>query len=427
MIKIQNGDRLAAEQIIARSAPSASAQIDAAVSEIIGQVRLRGDAALLDYTEKFDGKRPDSLAVSAEEIDAAFEKVDKKLLEAMKTAAENITRYHTCQKREGFELRGEGMTLGQRILPLGQAGIYVPGGTARYPSTVLMSAIPAKIAGVRRIAMVTPPDRSGNIEPAVLAAAKIAGVTEIYRVGGAQAIAALAYGTQSIKKVDKIVGPGNAYVAAAKKAVFGQVSIDMIAGPSEILIIADKTANPRFIAADMLSQAEHDRLAAAVLVTTDMGIAKQVDAELEKQLPLLSRNETAAASIASNGRIIAVGSLERAAQISDLIAPEHLELCVEKPFELMEQIGNAGSIFLGSYSPEPLGDYMAGPNHTLPTMGTARFSSPLSVDDFIKKNSFVCCEKSALGELKDKITVFADAEGLTAHAASVKVRFEAEK
>ena len=350
---------------------------------------------------------------------------EPEFLAVLEQAAKNIRAYHAKQKRQSFVMEEkEGVILGQKIMPLARVGIYVPGGTAAYPSTVLMNAIPAHIAGVGEIVMVTPPGKDGKVNPAILAAAKIAGVTQIYKVGGAQAIAALAYGTESVPQVDKIVGPGNAYVAEAKKQVFGQVNIDMIAGPSEVLVIADGKSNPAFVAADLLSQAEHDKMASAVLVTESRQLAQAVAQELERQIPLLERQEIARASIDNNGKIIVAPDLEQAIDVANRIAPEHLELCVDSPFDYLSQIKNAGSIFLGRWNPEPMGDYFAGPNHTLPTSGTARFYSPLSVDDFIKKSQFSYYTRPALEKEYRQVSLFAKKEGLTAHARAVDIRFD---
>ena len=400
-------------------------QVEETVREILANVKSRGDAALKEYCLQFDRAELSSLAVTDAEIKAALSKTDSRLLFTMRQAAENIRAFHQKQKREGFVMtEKEGVLLGQRILPLDRAGLYIPGGTASYPSTVLMNAIPAKIAGVREIIMVTPPTADGSIAPQILAAAHIAGVDQIYKVGGAQAIAALAYGTETIPQVDKITGPGNMYVATAKRQVYGLVDIDMVAGPSEILIIADESADPFFVAADLLSQAEHDPMAAAILLTTDEQLALAVQSEVARQLYLLPRRTIAEKSILDHGRIVVVASLKEAARWSNAIAPEHLELCVEEPFALLALIRHAGSIFLGHYTPEALGDYFAGPNHTLPTNGTARFSSPLSVDDFIKKSSFIYYTREALSEVQEQIVFFAQNEGLEAHAKSVSMRFE---
>ena len=399
--------------------------VAAIVREIIEKVRKEGDAALKYYTEKFDKAQLDSLRVSEEEIKEAVESVEPKFIEVLKKAAENIRFFHEKQKREGFELKNaDGIIVGQRVIPVECAGIYVPGGTAAYPSTVLMDAIPAVVAGCERVVMVTPPDKNGKVNPVILAAASVAGVTEIYKVGGAQAVAALAYGTQTIPKTDKIVGPGNAFVAEAKRQVYGQVSIDMIAGPSEIMVIADGKNRASDIAADLLSQAEHDKLASAVLATDSYEFALAVSAELERQIPLLKRKEIARVSIDTNGKIIVTESIEKAVEIANGIAPEHLEICVDEPFRYLDQIKHAGSIFLGRNCPEALGDYYAGTNHTLPTSGTARFSSPLSVDDFIKKTQYIYCDENALQAVGKDVEYFAKQEGLTAHAKSAVCRFE---
>lgn len=398
--------------------------IDRAACEIVEGVRARGDAAVFEYTKRFDGAEIKSLSVSEAEIDEAFSNADPALIRVMEEAARNIRAYHEKQRREGFEMRDGGARIGQRVLPLQRVGVYVPGGTASYPSTVLMDVIPASVAGVKEIVMATPPDESGKVSPAILAAAKIAGATRIYKAGGAQAIAALAYGTESIPAVDKIVGPGNAYVQAAKRRVFGVVGIDMIAGPSEILIIADESADAKFVAADMLSQAEHDVLAASILVTTSRALAESVRAELDRQLALLPRREIAESSIRANGKIVLVPSIDEAVKLSNELAPEHLELCINDAFEWLDEIVNAGSVFIGNYSPEPLGDYFAGPNHTLPTSGTARFSSPLGVDDFIKRTSYIEYSKDALLKVHEQVERFAQAEGLSAHARALMLRFE---
>lgn len=398
------------------------------VREMIERVRKEGDQALYALTEQFDGAKLETLAVSKHEIEDALQKVEKEFLEILREAAQNIGRYHEKQKRESFVMtEREGVVLGQKILPLERVGIYVPGGTAAYPSSVLMNAVPAQIAGVKEIIMVTPPGRDGTVNPAILAAAYVAGVTQIFKLGGAQAVAALAYGTQSIPRVDKIVGPGNAYVAEAKKQVFGQVNIDMVAGPSEVLVLADEKSNPAYIAADLLSQAEHDKLASAVLVTDSETLAQQVSAEVERQLQTLEREEIARASIEANGKIILVKDMHEAIEVSNRIAPEHLELCLEDPFAWLSMVQNAGSVFLGRYNPEPMGDYFSGPNHTLPTMGTARFYSPLSVDDFIKKMQFSYYTRDALKQDYKKVSQFARKEGLTAHARAVEIRFEQEE
>jgi histidinol dehydrogenase len=423
MIRIYKMGEIAESEILARGSVMDFKKAEDTVSEIISAVRSRGDEAVKEYCKKFDGCELASLKVSADEIEKAYAETDAYFIETLEKAAKNIRAFHEKQRREGFEIvYPDGRILGQRILPVLRAGVYVPGGTAAYPSTVLMDVIPAVVAGVKEIAMVTPPDRQGNIKKEILAAAKVAGVTEIFKVGGAQAIAALAYGTESIKRVDKIVGPGNIFVATAKKAVSGEVGIDMFAGPSEILIIADKSANPKFLAADLLSQAEHDKLASAVLVCTDEKIAKETAKEVERQLELLPRKEIASVAIENNSKIIVVPTLEEAVRISDELAPEHLEIATENPMEVMRAVKNAGSIFLGSFTPEPLGDYFAGPNHTLPTSGTARFSSPLGVDDFIKRNSYLYYPREALADCADRVADFATREGLDAHARSITVR-----
>lgn len=395
------------------------------VDEILQAVRERGDEALREYGEKFDHAKLAELEVSREEIEEALAATPAEFLATLKLARDNIRRFHSQQVRRSFVLTEEGgVVLGQKFTPIARAGLYVPGGTASYPSSVLMNAVPAKLAGVAELIMTTPPDSQGKIAPAILAAAATAGVDRIFKVGGAQAIGALAYGTESIPKVDKIVGPGNIFVATAKRKVYGLVDIDMIAGPSEILVLADGSCNPVYVAADMLSQAEHDRLATAVLITTSQELADKVAAELERQLRELPREEIARASIENNGKLILAESMEQAVAAANYIAPEHLEVCVEEPFSLLDSIKNAGSIFLGKNVPEALGDYLAGPNHTLPTSGTARFSSPLSVDDFVKKSSFIYYPKAALAKVADRIVDFANREGLQGHGRSVSVRFE---
>ncbi|MBQ9890666.1 MAG: histidinol dehydrogenase [Firmicutes bacterium] len=423
MIRILKTGEVSNEEIFSRAVPAVD--VAGVVAGIIDDVRKRGDEALLEYTEKFDKAKLTELAVSEEEIKEAFEEVDSDFIRILKAAAENIRDFHSRQVRTGFMIDdGDGIILGQKIMPVEKAGIYVPGGTAAYPSTVLMDSIPAKLAGVPQIVMVTPPGKDGKVSAAILAAAKIAGVDRIFKVGGAQAIAALAYGTESIPKVDKIVGPGNAFVAEAKKQVFGQVSIDMIAGPSEILCVADAASNATHVAADLLSQAEHDKMASAVLVTDSMDLAMAVQAEIERQLPLLKREEIARASIETNGKIIVADSIAEAIDIANDIAPEHLELCVDDPFAWADDIRNAGSVFLGRYCPEAVGDYYAGPNHTLPTSGTARFASPLSVDDFIKKTQYIYYNENALSSAAKDIAAFAVKEGLTGHARSALIRTE---
>lgn len=411
------------------SAVEEKLNVSKSVSEIIANVRKNKDKALFEYNELFDKAKLDSLAVTEKEIDEAFAKTDPELIRVMQQAKDNIEAFHKNQKRSGFILtENDGVVLGQRVIPIEKVGLYIPGGTASYPSSVLMNAIPAKIAGVSSITMVSPPTyEGGTIAPQILTAARIAGVDKIYKVGGAQAIAALAYGTESIERVDKIVGPGNAFVAEAKKQVFGRVSIDMIAGPSEILVIADKTCDPRFVAADMLSQAEHDKLACAVLVTDSETLAKEVSSELERQIPLLERQDIARYSIDNFGKIILADSLYDVIDASNEIAPEHLEICTDSPFDILPRIKNAGSVFLGKYCPEPLGDYFAGPNHTLPTSGTARFQSPLSVDDFVKKSAYSYYTKDALEKVYSDVARFANSEGLTAHARSMTIRFDGDE
>lgn len=424
MIKIMKYGQVPNSEIFSRVVPTA--KVEDVVSAILSDVRSNGDRAVLSYTQKFDGANLASLEVSREEIQEAFDTVEPEFLDILKEAAENIRAFHGKQVRNSFILAERpGIVLGQKVTPIEKVGIYVPGGTAAYPSTVLMDTIPAKIAGCPQIVMMTPPDRNGKIPPAILAAAQIAGVDRIFKAGGAQAIGALAYGTESVPKVDKIVGPGNAFVAEAKKQVFGAVAIDMIAGPSEILVIADGKSNPTHVAADLLSQAEHDKLASAVLVTDSEALAQAVSAELEKQLPQLPRSEIARASIDNNGKIIVADSLMDGIAIANEIAPEHLELMVDDPFAYLDAIQNAGSIFLGRSCPEALGDYFAGPNHTLPTSGTARFSSALGVDDFVKKSQFTYYTAQALENAAEKIRYFAEKEGLQAHGRSVMIRKEA--
>lgn len=423
MIKILNQSEVSAEEIFARTVNETD--VSGIVADIIADVRENGDAALYKYNKKFDGADLDCLLVSAEEIDEAAAAVPEKFLNILEKAAENIRSFHSKQVRAGFSVdNGDGIITGQKIIPVDRAGLYVPGGTAAYPSTVLMDSIPAKIAGCPELVMVTPPSADGKINPVILAAAKIAGVDKIFKVGGAQAIAALAYGTESIPKVDKIVGPGNAFVAEAKKQVFGTVSIDMIAGPSEILIVADGTCNAAHIAADLLSQAEHDKLASAVLVTDSAVLAEEVAKEIELQLSLLPREDIARASIDNNGKIIITKDIPSAIEVANEIAPEHLELCLDNPFDYLDMIRHAGSVFLGKNCPEALGDYFAGPNHTLPTSGSARFSSPLSVDDFIKKTQYIYYTKEALSSVAEDVGYFAEKEGLTAHARSATIRTE---
>jgi histidinol dehydrogenase len=423
MIKIMKYGEVAPDEIFARVEPVVD--VEAIVTDIIQNVRQRGDEALFEYCEKFDKAKLDTLLVTPEEIQEAARAVGEEFLEILKKAAANIRKFHSKQVRNSFIINDEdGILMCQKIIPVDRAGLYVPGGTAAYPSTVLMDSIPAKIAGVRSVVMVTPPNAEGKINPYILAAAYVAGVDKIFKVGGAQAVAALAYGTESIPRVDKIVGPGNAFVAEAKRQVFGQVSIDMIAGPSEILIIADGKSDPRHLAADLLSQAEHDKLASAVLVTDSEELAKAVQAQLEVQIPLLERAEIARASIDNNGKIIVAQDLKQVIDISNQIAPEHLELCLDNPFDYLDSIRHAGSIFMGRNCPEALGDYFAGPNHTLPTSGMARFSSPLSVDDFIKKTQYTYYTRDALSRVAKDVAAFATAEGLTAHARSALIRTE---
>ncbi len=425
MINILSYGAVSNDEIFARVEPQVNVQD--IVADILARVKAEGDAALRDYTKRFDGADLTDLQVTAEEMEEAVAAVDPKFLEILQTAAKNIRKFHEKQVRNSFIINDEpGIVMGQKVIPVDRAGLYVPGGTAAYPSTVLMDAIPAKIAGVPQVVMVSPPNKEGKINPVILAAAYVAGVDKIFKVGGAQAIAALAFGTESVPKVDKIVGPGNAFVAEAKKQVFGTVSIDMIAGPSEILIVADETADPRYVAADLLSQAEHDKLASAVLVTDSMALAEAVQAELEVQIPKLARAEIARASIDNNGKIIVADSLSVVLDIANEIAPEHLELCVDNPFDYLDGIRHAGSIFMGKHCPEALGDYMAGPNHTLPTSGTAKFSSPLSVDDFVKKTQYTYFTKEALARVGRDVAYFAEKEGLTAHAKSAVIRLEEE-
>ena len=422
MIKILDYSQLK-EEIFARQ--EISIDVEGIVKGILNDVEKNGDKALYYYAEKFDKCKLDSLLVSEQEFDEAFSSVDAEFIDILKKASENIKEFHSKQVRQGFEIRKEnGVVLGQKITPIERVGLYVPGGTAVYPSTVLMDSIPAKIAGCKEICMTTPPNNQGKINANILVAAKIAGIDKVYKVGGAQAVGALAFGTQTIGKVDKIVGPGNAFVAEAKRQVFGKVNIDMIAGPSEILIIADEKSNAKHIASDLLSQAEHDKMASAVLVTDSQQLAKKVQSELENQLKDLPRSEIARQSLDTNGKIIVAKDLNEVIKVSNEIAPEHLELMVDNPFDYLDKITNAGSIFMGRYCPEVLGDYYAGPNHTLPTSGTARFSSPLSVDDFIKKSQYMYYTQSALKEVYKDVAYFANKEGLQAHGNSAKVRFE---
>ena len=403
---------------------------EAGVREILDKIQTEGDRALFDYTEKFDGVRLDgaTIQVTEEEIQEAYESMDPSLLDVMRKSMENIRVYHEKQKRNSwFDSSPEGIILGQKVTPLKRVGVYVPGGKAAYPSSVLMNVIPARVAGVDEIIMVTPPGKDGRVSPVTLAAAKVAGVDRIYKVGGAQAVGALAFGTESVPRVDKIVGPGNIYVALAKKAVYGYVSIDSIAGPSEILVLADETASPRYVAADLLSQAEHDELASAILVTTSPALAEEVSRQTDEFLKTLSRADIIRKSLENYGYILLADSMEEAIEAANEIASEHLEIQTAQPFEVMTKIRNAGAIFVGPYAGEPLGDYFAGPNHTLPTNGTARFSSPLSVDDFIKKSSVISYSREALQKVHQDVETFAKAEQLTAHANSIHVRFEEEE
>ncbi|MBQ8539721.1 MAG: histidinol dehydrogenase [Ruminococcus sp.] len=423
MIKILKYSEVENSEIFSRS--ESTMNVEAIVTDIINNVRANGDKALYEYCEKFDKAKLDTLLVSEDEINEAFSIVEPEFIEILEKAAANIRKFHEKQVRNSFIINDEnGIVIGQKIIPVDRAGLYVPGGTAAYPSTVLMDSIPAKIAGCKEVVMVTPPSANGKVNPVILAAAKVAGIDKIFKVGGAQAVAALAYGTESIPKVDKIVGPGNAFVAEAKKQVYGVVSIDMIAGPSEILIVADGNTNPKHAAADLLSQAEHDKMASAVLVTDSMELALAVQKELEVQIPQLSRSEIARVSINDNGKIIVCEDLCTAIEISNEIAPEHLELCVDNPFDYLDSIRHAGSIFMGRNCPEALGDYFAGPNHTLPTSGTAKFSSPLSVDDFVKKTQYTYYTKDALKRVAKDVAFFAEKEGLTAHAKSAIIRTE---
>ncbi|MBQ9211222.1 MAG: histidinol dehydrogenase [Clostridia bacterium] len=425
MIRILKMGEVPTEEIFNRNMPTAN--VADIVTDIIAQVRARGDAALKEYTAKFDGAALDSLLVSPEEMAEGVAQVEPEFLRVLEEAAANIRKFHSRQVRNSFVINDEdGIVMGQKVIPVDRAGVYVPGGTAALSSTVLMDIIPAKIAGVKEIVMTTPPGKDGKIDPSILAAAKVAGADRIVKAGGAQAIAALAYGTESVPKVDKIVGPGNAFVAEAKRQVYGVVSIDMIAGPSEILVVADGKSNPRHLAADLLSQAEHDKVASAVLVTDSEDLALAVQAEIERQLPLLEREEIARASIENHGKIILAEDLREAIEIANEIAPEHLELCMDNPFDYLDGIRHAGSIFMGRNCPEALGDYLAGPNHTLPTQGTAKFSSPLSVDDFVKKTQFTYFTRDALNRVAADVALFARKEGLTGHARSALSRGEEE-
>ena len=423
MIRILKESETKREAIFAREDPVGS--VDEPVRDIIAQVRAKGDEALKRYTKEFDGVDITSVEVGQGAIDEGFRMADPMLVDILYRASERVAAFHQHQVRNSFLVNEEdGILMGQKIIPLERVGLYVPGGTAAYPSSVIMNCIPAKLAGVKEIVMVTPPGKDGKIPPNILAAARICGVNRVFRVGGAQAIAALAYGTESVPRVDKIVGPGNQFVAEAKKQVFGKVGIDMVAGPSEILVIADGKCDPRIVAADLLSQAEHDKNASAVLVTDSEALAVAVQAAIEEQLPKLRREEIARASIDTNGKIIVADNLDTAVEIANEIAPEHLEVCVDQPFDYLDKIKNAGSIFLGRNCPEALGDYFAGPNHTLPTSGTARFSSPLSVDDFVKKTQYTYYTRPALEKAQPTVSIFAKQEGLTAHARSIDIRFD---
>lgn len=426
MLRILEDDGTFGKQLIAqlkKRSRKSNPEIERAVAQIIEDVRESGDAAVREYTIKFDGAVPEPLEIGAEELKKAALSCNSTFLKALERAAENIRDFHNRQKQQSwFTTRPDGVMMGQRVRALARVGIYVPGGTAAYPSSVLMNAIPAKIAGVKEIVMTTPPGKNGKPDTNILAAAYVAGVDRVFQVGGAQAIAALAFGTDSIPMVDKIVGPGNIYVATAKKQLYGTVGIDMVAGPSEILILADETANPAFLAADLMSQAEHDVLASSILLTTSRKIAEQTLDEISRQIQTLSRREIIEKSLETYGAVVVCKNMEDAVAFANELAPEHLELCVSKPMEYLGQIDNAGSVFLGEYSPEPLGDYFAGPNHVLPTSGTARFFSPLSVDSFVKKSSFLYYTKTALNPVADDIMALAEAEGLTAHANSIRVR-----
>ncbi len=421
MIRIMKYGEVPNSEIFERSMPTLN--VADKVAEIIRNVRERGDEALREYTEKYDRAKPESILVTPAEMQEALDSMDPDFMRILEKAAANIRKFHSRQVRNSFIINDEdGILMGQKVIPVDRAGLYVPGGTAVYPSTVLMDVIPAKIAGVKEVIITTPPGPDGKINPAILAAASVAGADRIVKAGGAQAIAALAYGTESVPKADKIVGPGNAFVAEAKRQVYGVVSIDMIAGPSEILVVADGASNPAYVAADLLSQAEHDKVASAVLVTDSAELAEQVSAEIEKQIPQLIRAAIARESIDRNGKIIVAEDLRAAIEIANEIAPEHLELCVDNPFDYLDSIRHAGSVFLGRNCPEALGDYLAGPNHTLPTQGTARFSSPLSVDDFVKKTQYTYYTKEALARVAQDVAAFAEKEGLTGHARSAVIR-----
>ena len=425
MIRTYKYGEITKEEIFSRT--ESTVNVEAVVAEIIENVKVNKDSALKLYSEKFDKVKLEALEVTRQEIEQAVNTVEPEFIEILKKASKNIYEFHSRQVRNSFLINeSDGVVIGQKVIPIEKVGLYVPGGTAAYPSSVLMNCIPAKIAGCPQIVMVTPPSKDGSVNPHILAAANIAGVDRVFKVGGAQAIAALAYGTETIPQVDKIVGPGNAFVAEAKKQVFGRVSIDMIAGPSEILVIADGTCNAKYVAADLLSQAEHDKMASAVLVTDSEELAQSVAEELEIQIPMLSRQEIARTSIDNNGKIIITSSIDEAVAVANSIAPEHLEICVDEPFMYLDKIKNAGSVFMGKYCPEAMGDYMAGPNHTLPTSGTARFSSPLSVDDFVKKTQFSYFTKDALKALCRDVEYFANKEGLGAQAKSAVIRFDEE-
>jgi len=427
-IRMIQADGTAEKELLASLKERSTAvdkKVTEVVSEIIENVKQRGDEAVKEYTEKFDGKLPPYIEVPREEINDAMTEADPDFVNALLNAMENIADFHNRQKQQGFvNPLPNGVIVGQRVRGLERVGLYVPGGTAAYPSSVLMNAVPAKIAGVKEIIMVTPPTKEGKANPDILVAAAICGVDRVFLLGGAQAVAALAYGTETVPKVDKIVGPGNIFVATAKKLLFGVVDIDMIAGPSEILVLADHTANPKFVAADLMSQAEHDRLASAILVTTDEAVAKETVKELERQAATLSRQDIIEEALENYGAIIVCKDTYRAVELANEIAPEHLEVCMENPMEYLGKLDNAGSLFLGQYAPEPLGDYYAGPNHVLPTSGTARFFSPLSVDSFVKKMGYIYYTEEALAAAKDDIVTIAEREQLTAHANSIKVRFE---
>ena len=423
MIRILRYGEVPNKELFARNVPTKN--VADTVSEIIENVKQNGDKALKEYTKRFDGVETDSITVTEEEIREAVSQTDPEFLLVLQRAADNIRKFHSRQVRNSFIINDEnGIVMGQKVIPIDRAGIYVPGGTAPLSSTVLMDVIPAKIAGVREVVVATPPEKDGKINPGILAAAWVAGADKIIKAGGAQAIAAMAYGTESVPKTDKIVGPGNAFVAEAKRQVYGIVSIDMIAGPSEILAVADGKSNPAHLAADLLSQAEHDKMATAVLVTDSEELARNVSDEIEKQLPLLERRDIARVSIDQNGKIIIADDLRKAIDIANEIAPEHLELCLDNPFDYLDSIRHAGSVFMGRNCPEALGDYLAGPNHTLPTQGTARFSSPLSVDDFVKKTQYTYFTAEALSRVAEDVAVFARKEGLTGHARSAMIRLE---